>query len=60
MNEIFIKGIENTMSIVEALVESGYSATVELFAKFDHQDSDWEDLLDKDVYSIIYETSKTE
>ena len=48
------------MSMVEALVESGYSARVELFAKFDHQDSDWEDLLDKDVYSIIYETSKAE
>ncbi len=60
MNEIFIKGIKNTMSMVEALVESGYSARVELFAKFDHQDSDWEDLLDKDVYSIIYETSKAE
>jgi hypothetical protein len=60
MNEIFIKGIKNTMSVVEALVESGYIAKVELFAKFDHQDSDWEDLLDKDVYSIIYETSKAE
>jgi hypothetical protein len=60
MNEIFIKGIKNTMSVVEALAESGYSARVELFAKYDHQDSDWEDLLDKDIYSIIYETSNTE
>lgn len=54
MDEIFIVGIDDAMRTAQAMVSSGYSVKIQLFMKT-NEGQGWEDLIDKNIYSLIYE-----
>jgi hypothetical protein len=57
MDELFIVGLRHTIKVMEALVDSGYAVKVQLFLR-QESDGDFADLIDKNIYSIIYETTE--
>jgi hypothetical protein len=57
MDELFIVGLRHTITVMEALVDSGYAVKVQLFLR-QESDGDFADLIDKNIYSIIYETTE--
>jgi hypothetical protein len=54
MDEIFIVGIDDAMRTAQAMVSSGYSVKIQLFMRT-NEGQGWEDLIDKNIYSLIYE-----
>ena len=57
MDELFIIGLDKTIRVMEALVDSGYAVRVQLFLR-QESDGDFADLIDKNIYSLIYETTE--
>jgi hypothetical protein len=57
MDELFIVGLRHTITVMEALVDSGYAVKVQLFLR-QESEGDFADLIDKNIYSIIYETTE--
>jgi hypothetical protein len=57
MDELFIVGLNHTIKVMEAMVDSGYAVKVQLFLR-QESDGDFADLIDKNIYSIIYETTE--
>lgn len=58
MEELYIVGLESTMSIVKALVQNGYVVKTMIFAQDedDEEETDiFEALVDNTVYCIMYE-----
>lgn len=59
MDEIFIVGIDDAMRTAQAMVNSGYSVKIQLFLETPGEEK-WSDLIDKNIYSLIYEVVKEE
>jgi hypothetical protein len=57
MDELFIIGLDKTIKVMEALVDSGYAVRVQLFQRIEGM-GDFADLIDKNIYSLIYETTE--
>ena len=56
-DELFIIGLNHTIKVMEAMVDSGYAVKVQLFLRRESE-GDFADLIDKNIYSIIYETTE--
>jgi len=56
MDELYIVGLENVISIVKPLIQNGYVVKVMLFAQQEeNEENPWDDLIDNNVYCIMYE-----
>lgn len=56
MDELYIVGLENVISIVKPLIQNGYVVKVMLFAEQEEdEENPWDGLIDDNVYCIMYE-----